>query len=446
MLRWRGRLRGGRRVVVTPKIAVLIGADDLYVFTTKRDGSAAVLCRMVRGVVSSSSSLGVSGEFWRRTQTRNVLGAWVRQITASATSGTWNTASVVLVDHHPDATAGTQLTYDRTTTNGDYKEYTITVGPEGRFTLGFLKSGTSSLSATVSIPADVGFTPQEFSTRRSGATNEIEEREFSYQPGECVVRVTHTGVTGAPLYLLGANFRSILSANQFDPGNSGFDSYAWVRDAKEYVSVDGANDYAIYSKTAALWGGSYHGGETATSTPAMKVNGVAVTLSTGVPVMGSEFSIEQATEIAWATETIATQSTTKFIANGEMSLDVSMSGSVVCEKFIAGMNSSYATQSAGVFTGGFSEMTEPESETFSAEGEHPQAISTRYVQLNPATGQKIISRITVYPSYAQSSHGAPFVWATTAGPYFKFYNAPIYELTAGATLTATSFNYTVAFE
>jgi hypothetical protein len=429
----------------SPKIVVLSATDDLFVITPKRAGTSAVLCEMVRGVVTSTDSLGGNQQFWRRTNTRNALGAWIRKKTASAFSGVWTTGTVSLPDHHPNATGGTQLDYSTSSTNGDYREFEITIGSGGKFSLGFLKSGTSTTSCTVSIPADGGFTPQVISTRRSGGTNEIGEVEFTYQPGACTVRVAHTGTGGQPLYILGANFRSILSANAFDPGTSGYDSWGYVRDNNHYNNGSGANDYAIFSKTDQKWGGSFHGGETATNAPVMRMDGQNVALVAGVPIIGRKFEIEQATAIQWSREALRTNSLTTFDVDGVVRLDAEFNGSVICETFVAGMSTSYATAPAGSFTGGFSDVVSPISASYATESRNALPIATRYVQSNPATGQQIVLSVTQFASYADSEYKGPHVWAAVAGPYFKPYNSPIQGFTEGRMVRQAKFSFAAEF-
>lgn len=434
---------------ISPKIVAFNTADSVYVVTPKANRSGAVMCEMVRNVTTTLDSMGGSQERWRRARTYNLKDAWICKKNATTLSGTWSTYTPTFADVATGATGPATLTNlpaRTTTTNGDYAEYSVSVGQDGKFTLGFLMTGSSCTDALISIPADTTFTAQHINTRRTGVSNQTMQAEFTYRPGSHTVRVTHNGTTGNTLYVFGANFRSVLSNASWNVNPGSYDAWGYARDDSYYNLSDGANDFAVFSHIDQKWAGSYHGGETASSAAVWRLDGTVFTPTSGAPVIGRDVVIEQQTTIAWATESLTSWSTDRFTLDGSHAFSAAFTGSVTAETFITGMSTSYATASGAAFTGGFTQIISPKLLNITGESRNQLPRSNRYVQRNPTTGQRITLDVTVHPDYTRNAYGGLHVWGSISGPYCKPYNAPIHDASAGKVVTDMAFEMLASFE
>lgn len=236
--------------------------DDTYtqVYVPKKS-KGYVMIEMRNNVTTGSDSLAAgNGEIntHRVVAVTNCVDVLVGYKTSASSTGTWTTPFLI-TGIAEAVNGGIQYTYlqGAAGTAGIYYEMSIVVPSDGYFNVGFLCAAAAC--PDVSVWVDGVVIDANFSTVAASAI--VEVRQYKARPGTRVIRVVKNVVTGL-LNLLGCNFSKLATArNDVSISHSGY--YRNSDNYKDYINSTSANGYALRDKLAAVWGGEYHGGESA---------------------------------------------------------------------------------------------------------------------------------------------------------------------------------------
>lgn len=305
-------------------IGVTSGSDLTQYLVTPKAGAGYVIAILRNNVTTNGAdSLGTTGAdatCWRVTSILHAvevltgyLATYSSRSNISGTDTDWTATS--LTTGVPTYTTGTVYNYQRTTRNGGWLEWTVTVPEDGQLTVGILESSGSTSSATISVDGaaiDTAFTCVSTTTRRR-------IRRYTVTPGSHTVRITNNTASG--LNVLGLWFAPLRDQRQDVP----VDTYGIYRNNAQLdpISSNSANDYAIKVCDTdpgadpiadAIYGGSYHGGESSIVSE-MRAKGAVVNpngtdgtwtpLPAGKIVVAESFDLIQSCAIDW-TSKIAT--------------------------------------------------------------------------------------------------------------------------------------------
>lgn len=242
-------------VTNSPKVMYRISEDRYFVMTRKPGmRNHGVIFEIIRGITTTTNSLGGNAEFFRIGWVYNNTGIYFYRKTPDVESGTWESytvpASYLLHDTDNEQRAAA---IRRTSVDGAYSEFTVSVRPGQKVNVAFLGTSGSS-DAEISVDGTLVKT-----VVTSDAEGRVWPVEIDVPPGNHTIRVTRPAGSGW-LYLFGLDFASITDVRP----NQNMDEWAAYRnpDMILYVQNQGAHDYALYDADADLWGGSFHGGET----------------------------------------------------------------------------------------------------------------------------------------------------------------------------------------
>lgn len=404
---------------------------------------------------NSVDSLGVSASnptCWRVTSLVHAVEVLGGYLTTSASSGTWTDTS--LSTDIPTYTSGTVYNYKRTTTNGGYQEYTITVPKDGLLTVGILESSGSTTSASITLDGaalDTAFTCVSATTRRR-------IRRYTVTPGTHTVRITNNTASG--LNLLGLYFDELRNLRPDFP----ISTYGTYRNSAQLDPLDSnsANDYAIKVCNTdpgksllndAVYGGSYHGGEGSIVTEirmdGAMVNpngttGVFTPLAAGAVKLGRSIDIIQSCVINWsakiASAGVATiQRHQTFCLNGYAeTISVTCEAGLRVTEFYSslfGLNENYQY----VVSPDYKLISDIPSPPNPANPDYPYddrwplgltgEVTLSYTNINTAPTPDVVttSRITIRHTQHEDEEGllgGAFLWRVP-GSYAKYYYAPI---------------------
>ena len=374
-----------------------------------RNGYA--LLTMVNNITTTNDSLAVTASDqtqWRVNGFLRCVEVLTGYLTASTTVGTW-TAST-LSTGVPAFTAGSYYNYTRSTTIGAYKEFTVTVPEDGFLSVSLLTGSTASTDVDILVDG----VAVETALDTSDATNYRMTRKYTVKPGSRVVRIENKTVGSTGLNVIGVNFATLKEQR----GDVDVDTYGYYRNSafKDPLTNNSANDYALWDADAAMWGGSYHGGESG-FTEAWFVDGADLALSTGEVAIGSTVDIVQTSTIDWSGSGGGTiDVTTRHILKlGGYSLSANFSGAIRARDYFTtlyGVNSD------------FTKLTAPEEVTIAAVvadgGRYPLPLGNTVEMLSSA-GDRLRIEHSTY-DWGQIKEGGPFVWRVD-GSYNKYYNA-----------------------
>lgn len=326
-----------------------------------------------------------------------------------------------LVTDIPSYTSGTDYKYTRSTTIGAWIEFTVTVPLDGFLSVTLIESSSASTDVTISIdgvPIDSNFSCYAATARRV-------ERRYLAKPGSRVVRIQNNTAGSTGLNVVGVYFARLKDQRDDVP----IDTYGVYRNSANIdpLTQSSANDYVIkdYSSTvngvAGIYGGSYHGGESAIST-AMYINGSPVTITSGAIAIGRSVEFQQSCTITWAgaksgcvySGASVTVHTRMTVITGGYALMTTITGDITAKELyttLFGVNESY---DAVIF---------PQYKLLSS------VADTGYVYLGQnnaveylyaATGQRL--RITHSQfTCPDSANGGSYVWRVV-GSYVKYYS------------------------
>jgi hypothetical protein len=415
---------------VTSKVIAKQDANNWYMAAPKSGGRSTGLIYVIgKGKAlgdSGASSVGGAGDaqysLFRVVQVIESIIALGCHHTPSGTSGTWTGPTQWTV---PGSASGfglgawNAIKYYDSTVQNSYNEYSITVGDSGKFSVGFLVGSGRATGVKVTLDTvDI----DTFSTVASSTA--FWSKEYTASPGTHTVRVTKTDAGAGPLQIIGCN---CYYADRFPVGNS-IDAMGYARTANRYkFTSTGAIEYAMQGAGTGKFAGSFHGGETAVS-QVVSVDGADVTASAnGTVLAGLDIKFVQDTLVDTTVGTVSIQSTTQFRQAGGHSFYASADFGTTPLSFM------YTHMD--VLELGFSALAYPLTIDFTGyanNSEVPIGATEITIMRNPTTGQQAATwsrqQVLDYNKYSGAR-----VWCS-AGNYFKPYNGPVVDYSAGTTL------------
>lgn len=305
----------------------------------------------------------------------------------------------------------------RTTNPGDYIERVVQPDKDGYVNVGvYIVSTGSAFSISVDGNVVVNAT-----TRMT--TPGVRIRTLRVYVGiadSVTLRVTHTGVAGQGLTVLGFNLHRPRETHS----SIAYDKFALYYDGSaDYAAGVGAGDYAM-SNDALGFFGSYHGGEVALTPPVWRVDGT--TLSTFVPekpYAGSAIDLMEKTRIHDIVDTNVYQ---RWAGNGRHEMSITLKGTngvpFEVSKMYLGMNGTYDAFSRIIYPEYAEGITGASTPDFLC------GMTNMVVQENPTTGQLVYTHCNIEEGFP-SAKGGVFVKTTdeTGASYQKVYYAWVYD-------------------
>jgi hypothetical protein len=398
----------------TVKLLWRQSATNDYCIVQKPRGYA-LLGFAINSTTTSESLATTTSEPTRRrlTEVLDAIWAGVYKFGFSAENGTWTTQSIANpANIIPAYTSGRALTSRFTTQNGSYAEYVLF--PKNGMIQFALFAGTSSAAtATVHINGVLASTIAPVALAAS--TIKVFNIPSLGNPDSqtVTVRITHTGINGTRLQLIGANFYELK-----DWDGTEHDTFSYFRNSTwaDYLTQSSANDCVIREFNSGLYGVSYHGGETNIITDWI-ANHVVVSPAVDGYVVSRDLIHRNKADVSWAAFgggaiTIRADWVPKF---GGVTHAARVTGNITVNELYTYMFG--ASES-------FTEVVEPRFTDFSgvANGVRtPLGRTTNVTVRNPVTGQEIRSHISIYER-EQNRYGGVHIWKVI-GSYLKQYGA-----------------------
>lgn len=406
---------------------------------------------------NGDDSLGTSGNdptCWRVTGLVHAVEVLTGYTTASAVypvpsdpllSTDW--AATSLSTGVPDFTSGTDYRYYRSTAGYAYRDYTINVPEDGYFNVALLMSNQSADDVSVwvdGVVVDASFSLVSATTRRV-------VREYKAAPGQRVIRVKKNKADSLSLSIVGLNFAPLRKQRT----DVQLDTYGIYRNSAylDPINNNSANDYAIKVAntdpgkglfTDAVYGGSYHGGESSITTE-IRIDGAVVNpeattgmfqpLPVGVFVVGRSIDIYQSCTVDWSAKistggSINISRHAAFILNGyvEKVSFTSAAGIRAVEFYgtLFGLNKAFTH----IVSPQLLDMSTLSSNQRYPLGKHGE-VEYHYRDINTATTTRVsIQHTQVFDEETQL--GGAFVWNAAPVPpmfagYAKYYSPFIWN-------------------
>lgn len=422
---------------VTPKIIARADANNFYLLMPKAGTrGTGLLYQISQGSAvgdAGAGSVGTNYQLFRVTKVIETLRGVGCLHTPSGTSGTWSGPTSYSFSGQASGFgigAWNSVKYYQTTEQNAYKEYSVTIGKGGKFSVGFIVGTGKTTGAKVSID---GVDVDTFSLVASAT--DVWIKEYSAAPGTHTVRVTKTDAGVTPLQVFGCNF---YDADQFPDGNN-LDSLGYARTANYYKNTStGAIEYAMQAAGTGKFAGSYHGGETRSALKIL-VDGLDISAAaTGAVYAGRDIRLVQDTTVNTTAGSVAVQSVTQFLlAGGHTFTATADCGSVPLSYFYTHMD---------VVEVGFNKLTYPQTIDMSEYENNSQiklGPSELTVLENPTTGQRSATWSRQFETKYNSYKGAR-VWVSEEN-YFKPYNGPVVDYSTGAAIGKLSWTSAHAY-
>jgi hypothetical protein len=389
------------------------------------------LMNLLKGLASTTSSLGAPADLWRVGKVWQLHAAYVVKQAGIVTTGAWvdDTITGTTLGHTPGSAATSRfLTVKRNTVVGDYLEQPVTVGRSGVLSLGFMM--TAGAANVVEILLN-GTLRETISTRNANGPF-IYRHRISVAPGDYTVRIRiGTGSTGT-LYSIGGNFFPVDEA----PLDAQVDQFYFYNSDQDYIDNEGASDYALVdASNSNLYSGSYHGGETSQSVTWL-ANGAAFTPAANALVLSGGFELRQSTTIAGKITSVTAQ---RFVADGTHEFNAVLHGAMNATTVYTGMSGT-----AEVFSRiAFPRVVDMASLADGTEVElgRPPLV----VQERPDTGQRLSIYITIFALDTANKRGGVFV-RHAVGAYNKLYYGPAVSATTPYVLNDLAWRQVRVFD
>lgn len=411
---------------VTPKVIARADANNFYLLMPKSGPcGTGLLYQISQGVAvgdAGAGSVGTNYQFFRVAKVVETLRGVGCLHTPSVTSGTWSGPTSYSFAGQASGFgigAWSSVKYYQTTEQNAYKEYAVTVGRGGKFSVGFVVGTGKTTGAKVSID---GVDVDTFSLVTAAA--DVWIKEYSAAPGAHTVRITKTDAGATPLQVFGCNF---YDADQFPDGNN-LDALGYARTANYYKNTStGAIDYAMQAAGTGKFAGSFHGGETRSALKIL-VDGTDISAAaTGAVYAGRDIRLVQDTTVNTTAGNVTVQSVTQFLRAGGHTFQATADcGTVPLSYFYTHMD---------VVEVGFNKLNYPQTIDLSGYADNSQiklGPSELTVLENPATGQRSATWCRQFETAYNSYKGAR-VWVSS-GNYFKPYNGPVVDYSAGVAI------------
>lgn len=388
---------------VTPKL-IQNNAGTYFITTKKPTKKGYVRFRLREGVVTTTESQGGQGEFLRIVEVIEVAECFLMTNLPSAKSSTdifgVSNINYVINGIGQQSIPCTSIT---TKTAGAWVEYQVTT-PKGVREIEVLiyKSSGSSDNVNISVDGVNILTGISFMSTTSGF-----HKIRIPLPTSGSHTVRFTTVTSAYMTIAGVN---VVNLTEFS-SEYNFDYCVNIANTNgnQYVTSNGAMDYALLDSDTNLWCGSYHGGETRNRILFI-FDGIGASLTDGQFKVFNTLEIEQDTNIANKVNAYSRQI---FSADGERELQVVFKGDINLKTMFVNMSTTLDT---------FSEVVYPVQESLATVERVYLPEGTNYIiQKNPTNNQKCI---TILNQNKLGSTETPFI-KKLAGSYCKVYNSNI---------------------
>lgn len=376
-----------------------------------------------------SDSLNTNWELWRIVSVQSLDECIVYKRETSET-GTW-------ADFNPTLTAlgitGSSVLFNavgrESFTIGNTITYNAKADRKGKMTVAFQMSSASDTACEIRVDGVLYDTID--------LTNPdplLYNYEITTTPGDHTVQVTHGANT--VLRVLGVNLKSIDDINSYE--NDDYDAVAAYISSPSYIPRYQVCDYAFRDTIDDLWGGSYHGGETALVPAEWCLDGELIdpTVS-GYIGVGRAFSVFQRTRITWSTQTLDINNSTRF-GDSCWQQSIACVGEVQAKTFHNGMlGSSFAFDSL-VGAGYIDDMALP------ANVDLPQLAgnSLTVQQVDRDTGKKIIAEFTPIVEYNDPDYNS-MTLTNVSNSYYKLYRG--FVRNTSQKIVNPSWTYAVTF-
>lgn len=413
---------------ITGNFAINKVSANEYSFFAQKQTKGYLLMSFKNNVTTPTQSLAAStsdATSLRNVSSVNLVDCIVGFQGSGATVGTW--ASTNMITGIDEAfTGGIEYTYEFAS-GAVSKEYTVIVGDDGYFNIGFLRSSSSTTAAVVAVD---GVDIETGINLTVGATS-IEFREYKALPGSRVIKVSSPANR---LNLLGVNVFKLKNYREgFVIDKVGY--YTNSTNYDNYLSNTSANDYAILEKTSDIFGGSYHGGETSINTKII-ADGSAVSLSNGESLAAKSVQIVQDFGIDWTSVSgpLLNVDTSHTFIKGGYSFQSTFTNTITVESFFGTL--------FGI-SEDFSEITSPKRFDITSIASGDRVFYGQQNQVtysNPVTDQKIKITHTSFDNYENEKGGA-YTWRVV-GLYNKYY-APFIDR---GNRTVNDLSFTNIFE
>lgn len=396
------RIYAETTIPASMKFVVFINASLYYIFS-KTPGGGAVLDLIYKDQTTLTNSLGVNQETFRQTRAYGLHDAALFR-RFSARTGTWADSSALspnALGYPADSTlvADATFTYAISSTVGDYIDFVVRPGSSGRANLNFWCTSTSVTSAEISIAETGEILKAGINTRRVGSANFARQIEISGLPNETVtLRVKHTGTPGDPLNVMPADIYKV--GDNRTPIDKTYNGWWYIRPGttglstlglNDYVDTLGASGYAFREVLTQKYGGDFHGGQVVDVVGGVPqrfafTDGVLFTSGLG-PRPCMVFSIRQSSRIDWSGANplagyLDVSEEIRFVSDGCVEHRVSLSGTAVSDV-------SYFTMTPSKI--GFTKVVFPKTLSTTSEGNYPIGRTDTIAQINPSTGQQIVT-------------------------------------------------------
>lgn len=440
----------------TRKVIVSNGASLIWLCSANATGNGYIGQKIEKNNVlpADASNLGGAQEVWRRTYVWQLLEAFICNNTATATSGTGWLAANLNSTTNPYGYGGDSVLRSiptaYTPTNGDYKDYTVWVDADGKFTLLIQdRTGLSPLGAPSILVTDTdgAVTVADFAADAGTAgMRQVVLTHPTKRSTSFTARITKNSADTRRMVIVGVN--SVLITKPSDPMPAGvtynFDSWVRLAAANPFVNHDGAQDYAFRSLAAGKTGGSVHGGETSTALTTT-MDGAAYTFPDRAA--GTSFIISQSSLIDFTADgggQITIDAIRDFSINGRPRQTFTAAGgsSQVYSTAYLGMSTPWTT---------FIEVVRPVAVADATAGtgtgdtvdDYPQGVTAQIEFRNPSTNQRIVSEANspfTFPGFEQN------VVHYTAAQYVKRWSFGIKanNRALGTARWKTADSYTIA--
>ncbi|QOE09560.1 hypothetical protein IE322_05725 [Pseudomonas asiatica] len=385
-------------------------SSSLYRVMSRKQGrrGGGIMTEVIRDVVTADNSLGGSAQLLRAAITHNCTGIYSWRGTANATDGTWEDFIIPAANlGHGSDNIYRDTTIRRSNSVNAYAEFNVSVSRGQKINVAIYGTagGTSAAEVLVDGVVVAAVNPQSFA-------NQLYPIEISVPPGSRVVRVRNASGISNYLYVAGVNFHSIDQVH----ARFTYDNWSVYRNSSltHYLNTTGANDYAIFDADAQLWGGSFHGGETASS-QSLVIGGSQVSMVDGQISATDDFYIRQITTIDWSGAgggIVSTESLLTFL-DGQTEMKASFRPAAGTtpniQRFHTGMNSLSELFTRVVF---------PQSLSIST-SEIPLGQISKVVMRDSVSNALAVTEFDIHADI-ESDRGGAYV-APAAGSYNKVY-------------------------
>lgn len=412
----------------------IVYEDGGRVFCATKGGASkrGLLYEMLTGnyVAPSlpSNSLNTNWELWRIVSVACLDECIVYKREDSKT-GTWSTFNPTLTALGLSG-SGSLLKAEgaESSTTGNTITFTANADRKGKMTVCFQMSSGSDTACEIRVDGTLYDTID-----LSNPTTELYNYEITTTPGSHTIEVTHGA--GAVLRVLGCNLKSISEINEyFDEDYDGIGVYTSASPFY-YIPRYQTSDYAFRDTIDDLWGGSYHGGETAVEPPVWSLDGNTIDpTASGYIGIGRAFSVFQRTQIDWSTQSLQLNNSLRF-GDSQYQQAISSVGEVQIKTFHNGMLGSSIDFETMLST----TYTDDASTTYDAQ---LMGNSLRLEQVAKDTGRRIVVEFTPLDRNNSPDYNG-FTVSNVSDSYFKLYRG--FVRNADQKMVNPSWVYTVTF-